>query len=202
MSKWKAIVNDYGVIFESCLGRDANQIEPVIFREKSKESDYGRLRSGLTRAGCGTDRDSGRATDEAISPGRRASCPGGFFPLARRLARERLPIDSCRSCRPGIPRCSISSAAARPAYLISSSKCRTPTSVDDHHAAIADRHLHHQTDSLHNGGKHFNDIRPETNSSACFSLRSQLFNSKQAAYSLIKSDSRPILRIHRRYRCH
>ncbi|MBA1360301.1 hypothetical protein [Burkholderia gladioli] len=81
MSKWKAIVNDNGVIFESCLGRDANQIEPVIFREKSKESDYGRLRSGLTRAGCGTDRGdrgSGGAMDEARPPGRPRAARADF----------------------------------------------------------------------------------------------------------------------------
>lgn len=81
MSKWKAIVNDCGVIFESCLGRDANQIEPVIFREKSKESDYGRLRSGLTRAGCGTDRGdrgSGGAMDEARPPGRPRAARADF----------------------------------------------------------------------------------------------------------------------------
>ncbi|WP_186013459.1 hypothetical protein [Burkholderia gladioli] len=81
MSKWKAIVNDSGVIFESCLGRGANQIEPVIFREKSKESDYGRLRSGLTRAGCGTDRGdrgSGGAMDEARPPGRPRAARADF----------------------------------------------------------------------------------------------------------------------------
>ncbi|MDJ1166391.1 hypothetical protein QHI69_31265 [Burkholderia gladioli pv. gladioli] len=81
MSKWKAIVNDRGVIFESCLGRGANQIEPVIFREKSKESDYGRLRSGLTRAGCGTDRGdrgSGGAMDEARPPGRPRAARADF----------------------------------------------------------------------------------------------------------------------------
>ncbi|WP_152554336.1 hypothetical protein [Burkholderia sp. A1] len=73
MSKWKAFVNNCRVIFESYLGQGANQIEPVIFREKSKESDYGRLRSGLAPAGCGTDRadrGSGGAMDEARLPGR------------------------------------------------------------------------------------------------------------------------------------
>ncbi|WP_334023820.1 hypothetical protein [Burkholderia gladioli] len=81
MSKWKAIVNNIGVIFESFLGRGANQIEPVIFREKSKESDYGRLRSGLTRAGCGTDRGdrgSGGAMDEARPPGRPRAARADF----------------------------------------------------------------------------------------------------------------------------
>ncbi|WP_186030303.1 hypothetical protein [Burkholderia gladioli] len=102
MSRWKAIVNDWLVIFESCLGRGANQIEPVIFREKSKESDYGRLRSGLARAGCGTDhgdRGSGRATDEAISPGRRASLSGRIFP-ARPPSRSRALADRSASIVP------------------------------------------------------------------------------------------------------